>query len=70
MNDSDNLAETLQPVLKLATDTNLLTNAILRHYIETISSLTGKEKAEIQKELEKHFQDYKAEILAQQNSTE
>jgi hypothetical protein len=68
MIDSDNLGEKLRPVLKLATDTNLLTNAMLRHYIETISSLTGKDKAEIQKELEKHYQEYRSEILAQQNT--
>jgi hypothetical protein len=41
---------------------------MLRHYIETISSLTGKDKAEIQKELETHYQEYRSEILAQQNT--
>lgn len=63
MNSSD-LSKALEPVIKLTMENHLFHKALQKHYIQTISALTGKTEETILKELDETLVQVRNQVLA------
>ena len=59
--DTEKFIEGLEPLFKMTVDSNLWVKTLSRHYIRTISGLTGKTEEEIKKEMDEILTKVKAE---------
>lgn len=49
--DIEKILKATEPILKVAIDGNVISKALLRHYLKSMSTLTGKTEDEIKKEI-------------------
>lgn len=61
--NSDQFIKGLEPVMKMAVESNLWSKTIARHYKETISKLTGKSEKEIEREMQDIFDEVQEETI-------
>lgn len=59
--ETEKFIEGLEPLFKMTVDSNLWVKTLSRHYIKTISELTGKTEEEISAEMTEIFTKVKAE---------
>jgi hypothetical protein len=59
--ETEKFIEGLQPLFKMTVDSNLWVKTLSRHYIKTISDLTGKSEEEIKNEMNDILSKIKAE---------
>lgn len=58
---TEKFIEGLEPIFKMTVDANLWVKTLSRHYIKTISGLTGKSEEEIKSEMNDILAKVKAE---------
>ena len=59
--ETEKFIEGLEPLFKMTVDANLWVKTLSRHYIMTISGLTGKSEEEIKNEMNNILSEVKAE---------
>jgi len=59
--ETEKFVEGLEPLFRMTVDSNLWVKTISRHYIKTISELTGKTEGEIKSEMNDILIKVKAE---------
>jgi hypothetical protein len=59
--ETEKFIEGLEPLFKMSVDSNLWVKTLARHYIKTISDLTGKSEEEIKSEMNDILAEVKAE---------
>ena len=61
--DTDKFIKGLEPVMKMAAESHIWSKTLMRHYIKTISELTGKSEKKIKEEINEIFSEVKEESI-------
>lgn len=61
--DTEKFISNLEPIMKMATEANMWSKTITRHYVQEMSKLTGKSESELQEEIGVIFEKVKEETI-------
>lgn len=61
--DIEELMKSVEPIITMAAESDMQTKALIKHYIQTVSELTGKSEKDITAELEEIHSKVKEQEL-------